>query len=73
MEQKTNFYISTENLENASNSPPQKKAKRQPDENPQQLEATRINAAKTDDHLIGAEHLFIHQLMNSDDSVNHQT
>ena len=57
MEQKTNVDISTEQLENVSNSPPQKRAKCQPEKNLQKLEATSINTAETDDNLIGAEHL----------------
>ena len=56
MEQKTNVDISTEQLEVLSNSPPQKRAKRQPEDILQQPEACGINAATTDDHLIGAEH-----------------
>ena len=54
----TIIEISTEKVEDTSNSPPQKRAKRHPEENSQQLEATTINAAKTDDNLIGAEQLY---------------
>ena len=72
MEQKTNVYFSTEQSEDSSNSPPQKRAKRQPGENLHQLKVTSINAAKTDDHLIGAERLFNQQSTNSDDSTNQQ-
>ena len=45
MEQRTSVGISTEQLEDRSNSPPQKRAEHQPEENLQQLEATSINAA----------------------------
>ena len=52
MEQKS-VDISTEKLEDTSNSPPQKRTKCQPEENLPPLEATSINAAKTDDNLMG--------------------
>ena len=52
MEQKT-VDISTEKLEGTSNSPPQRRAKRQPEENLPPLEATSINSAKTVDNLNG--------------------
>ena len=55
MEQKTNAEVSTEQVEDSSNSPPQKRAKCQPEKNLQQLEATSINASKTDDNLLGIE------------------
>ena len=52
MEQKS-VDISTEKLEDISNSPPQKRTKCQPEENLPPLEAISINAAKTDDNLMG--------------------
>ena len=55
MEQKTNAEVSTEQIEDSSNSPPQKRAKFQPEKNLQQLEATSINASKTDDNLLRTE------------------
>ena len=64
--------ISTEQIEETSNSLPQKRAKRPPDDNLQQLKATSINAAKTDDHLTGAEHLISQQSTNSEDARNQQ-
>ena len=48
------------------NSPPQKRAKRQPDDNLQQLEATSIDAATTDDNLIEAKQLGTQQSFDSD-------
>ena len=57
MEQKTSVDISTEKLEDTSNSLLQKTAKRQPEKNLPSLEATSINAAKTDANLMGTNHL----------------
>ena len=61
MEQKTSVEISSEKLEDTSNSPPQKRAKRQPEENLLPLEATSINAAETDDNLLETNHVLNQQ------------
>ena len=61
MEQETNADISAEQLEDSSNSPPWKRPGRQPEDILQQPEVTCINAATTDDHLIGAEYLIYQQ------------
>ena len=57
MEQKSNVDFSTNQIEDSSGSPPQKRVKRQSEEHSPQLEATSINTTKTDDHLTGSEHL----------------
>ena len=57
MEQWTNDDISTEQIEDSSNSPPQKRAKRQPGDNLQQVETTSFNADPSENDLTGAEHL----------------
>ena len=57
MEQWTNDDISTEQIEDSSNSPPQKRAKRQPGDNSQQVETTSFNADPSDNDLTGAERL----------------
>ena len=67
MEQKSNVDFSKNQIEDSSGSPPQKKVKRQSEENSSQFEATGINTAKTDDHLSGSEHLK-QQSTNSDDT-----
>ena len=54
-----------------SNSPQQTRAKHQPDNNLQQLEATSIDAATTDG-LIRAERLLNQQSTNLDDPANQQ-
>ena len=64
--------ISTEQLGDSSNSPPQKRAKRQPEDNLQQLEATSINAARTDDNFIGAVQLLNQQSTSYDDTDDQQ-
>ena len=56
MEQKTSVDISPKEIEDISNSPPQKRTKRQPEENVPHIEATSIDAPKTDDNLMGANH-----------------
>ena len=61
MEQKISVDISTEKLEDTNNSPPQKRAKCQPKENLPPLEATSINAAETNDSLMGTNHLLNQQ------------
>ena len=48
MELRTNDDISTEQIEDSSNSPPQKRAKRQPGDNSQQVETTSFNADPSD-------------------------
>ena len=65
MEQKISVDISTEKLEDTNNSPPQKRAKCQPKENLSPLEATGINAAETNDSLMGTNHLLNQQPKNS--------
>ena len=60
MEQWTNDDISTEQIEDSSNSPPQKRAKRQPGDNSQQVETTSFNADPSDNDLTGAEGLVNH-------------
>ena len=57
MEQWTNDDISTEQIEDSSNPPPQKRAKRQPGDNLQQVETTSFNADPFDNYLYGAEHV----------------
>ena len=44
MEQWANDDISREQIEDSSNSPPQKRAKRQPGDNSQKVDTTRFNA-----------------------------
>ena len=68
MEQKISVDISTEKLEDTNNSPPQKRAKCQPKENLPPLEATSINAAETNDSLMGTNHLLNQQPKNSVDA-----
>ena len=68
MEQKISVDISTEKLEDTNNSPPQKRAKCQPKENLSPLEATGINAAETNDSLMGTNHLLNQQPKNSVDA-----
>ena len=46
-----------EQIEDLSNSPPQKRAKRQPGDDSQQVETTSFNADLSDNHLNGAEHV----------------
>ena len=72
MEQKTSVEISSEKLEDTSNSPPQKRAKRQPEENLSPLEATSINAAETDDNLLETNHVLNQQPTNFVDENNQQ-
>ena len=72
MEQRTNDEISTEHIEDSSNSPPQKRAKRQPGENSQQVETTSFNADPSDDHLAEAEHVVKQPSTNSDNIINQQ-
>ena len=57
MEQWTNDDTSTEQIEDSSNSPPQKRAKRQPGDNSQQVETTSFNADPSDKDLNRAERL----------------
>ena len=57
MEQWTNDEISTEQIEDSSNPPPQKRAKRQPGDNLQQVETTSFNADQSDNNLDGTEHV----------------
>ena len=73
MEQKTSADTSSANLDDSSNSPPQKRAKRQPKQYLPPLEATSINAAETDDNLMGTNHLLNQQSTNSVDADNQYT
>ena len=73
MEQKTSVDTSSANLDDSSNSPPQKIAKRQQKQYLPPLEATSINAAETDDNLMGANHLLNQQPTNSVDADNQHT
>ena len=70
MEQKNSADISSEKLEDTNNSPPQKRAKRQLEENLLPLEATTINAAETDDNLMGTNQLLNQQPTISVDANN---
>ena len=60
MEQWTNDDISTEQIEDSSNSQPQKRGKRQPGDNSQQVKTTSFNADPSDNDLTGTEH-FVNQ------------
>ena len=57
MEQWTSDDISTEQIADSSNSPPQKRAKRQSEDNSQQVKTTSFNADPSDNALSGAEHI----------------
>ena len=60
-------------MEDLSNSPPQKRAKRQPGDNSQQVETTSFNADQSDDdHLAGAEYVVNQPSNHSDDIINQQ-
>ena len=72
MEQRTNDDISTEQIEDSSNSPPQKRAKRQPGDNSQQIETTSFNADPSGEDLPGVEHVVNQSSNNFDDRINHQ-
>ena len=72
MEQKTSVDISPKEIEDTSNSPPQKRTKGQPEENVPHIEATSIDAPKTDDNLMGANHSINQQPTNSVDGDNQQ-
>ena len=56
MEQWTNDDISTEQTEDSSNPPPQKRTKRQPGDN-LQVETTSFNADPSRNNLNQAEHV----------------
>ena len=71
MEQWTNDDISTEQIEDSSNPPPQKRAKRQPGDNLQQVETTSFNADPPDNYLAESEHV-ANQLSNYSDVINQQ-
>ena len=60
MEQKSNVHFPTNQIEDSSSSPPQKRAKRQSEESLRQLETTSISTGKTDDNLTGTEHSIHH-------------
>ena len=57
MELLTNDDISAEQIEDSSNPPTQKSAKRQPGDNLQQMENTSFNSDLSDNYLAGAEDL----------------
>ena len=63
MEQWASDDISTEQIEDSSNSPPQKRAKRQPRDNSQQVETTSFNVHLSDSYLSRAEHIVIQILL----------
>ena len=71
MEQWTNDDISTEQIEDSSNPPPQKRAKCQPGDNLQQVETTSFNADPPDNYLAEAEHV-ANQLSNFSDNIINQ-
>ena len=72
MKQWTNDEISTEQIEDSSKPPPQKRAKRQPGDNLQEVEATSFNADISDNYLYGAERV-ANQLSNYIvNMINHQ-
>ena len=64
MEQWANDDILTEQIEDSSNPPPQKRAKRQPGDNLQQVETTSFTADPSDNYLLRAEYL-VYQLSNT--------
>ena len=72
MEQWTNDEISTEQIEDSSNPPPQKRAKRQPGDNLQQVETTSFNADQSDNNLDGTEHVTNHPANYEDNMINQQ-
>ena len=72
MEQWTNNDISTEQIEDSSNSPPQKRAKRQPEDNSQQIETTSFNEDPSDNDLPGVEHVVNKPSNYSDNMTNQQ-
>ena len=55
MKQKTNLDKFTDQKEESSNSPPQNRAKHQPDHKLQQLRTTSSDAAKPDEFLLGGK------------------
>ena len=57
MEQWANDDILTEQIEDSSNPPPQKRAKRQPGDKLPQVETTSFTADPSDNYLSGAEHV----------------
>ena len=71
MEQRTNDDISREQIEDSSNSPPQKRAKRQPGDNSQQVETSIFNADPSENHLAGTEHV-VHKPSNYSDNMMNQ-
>ena len=72
MEQWTNDEILTEQIEDSSNTPPKRRAKRQPGDNLQQVETISFNADPSDNYLAGAEHVVNQQLNYSDNMINQQ-
>ena len=57
MEQKTGVDASSEKLDDSSNSPPEKRAKRQPEEKSSPSQITSNDAATTAENLNGANHI----------------
>ena len=72
MEQIANVDKLTDQIDESSNSPPQKRAKHQPDENLQQLKTISSNIDTSDDHLIGADRLTNQHSTNSNDIATQQ-
>ena len=67
-----NDDISTEQIEDSSNPPPQKRAKRQPGDNLRQVETTSFNADPSDNHLPGVEHVTNQPANHQDNMINQQ-
>ena len=65
MEQRNGAEIATEKLDDTRNSPPQKRPKRQLEEDSSPLEAASNNAATNDHNLVGANLLLNQQPTNS--------
>ena len=57
MEQKTGVDASSEKLDDSSNSPPEKRAKCQPEEKSSPSQTTSNDAATTAENLNGANHI----------------
>ena len=72
MEQWANDDILTEQIEDSSNPPPQKRAKRQPGDNLQQVETTSFNEDPSDNDLAGAEHVTNQSANYQDNMINQQ-
>ena len=73
MEQKTSAGASSEKLDNSNNSPPQKRAKCQPEEKSPPSDATSSDAATIAGNLNGANHLSNQQPANTANTDNQQS